>query len=229
MPAAVDVLVCLCAIVVPGIVFGGMFVDAMGGKMSPSVWFGWHPVFMSMAFPGLMALGRWSYNLDPSWGLGKPVLRQVHRAAMILAILAALIGYLAIFKSHYPMRMLFGYDFNHGVWKEWKRVAHSWLGYAAVLLALFQGATGSLKLMALQQHGERTLKFHGKLGKAVIVLGAACMLLAIAFWGLWGTPLKAAIGLPVCMIGLASVAYSRPEDAAESEESEEVSKLSGVE
>mmetsp|Transcript_52814 Transcript_52814/g.106047 ORF Transcript_52814/g.106047 Transcript_52814/m.106047 type:complete len:158 (+) Transcript_52814:104-577(+) len=149
---------------------------------------------------------------------------------MAAGVLVALLGYLAIYKAHYPQGMFFGYDFKHGQWKEWKRIAHGWIGYLALILACFQASTGLLKLSSLQR-GRRTLTFHGSLGKIVLALGATCVLLAVGFWTAWGPGLRfvvaagAACAAALSVLAAPGRAAAGPEE--ELEETEEESSASG--
>merc|ERR1711865_856149 len=135
----------------------GVIVVAYGiwGSIPMSSWFGWHPVLMTLAFPCLMTWGRWSYALDASWGLDKPMRRFAHRILMCSAALVMLFGYLAIFMAHSTggNKMYFGYDFKSHQWHEWKRVAHSWIGYGVIFLVVAQAMMGTKKLQVLQNEG----------------------------------------------------------------------------
>ena len=92
--------------------------------------YSWHPILMTVAFPGLMTLGRWSYKTEPSWGMEKSTQRTVHGLFMGLATIVALVGYLCIFMAHLPKKQFFGYNFADGKWEpETKRVVHSILGW----------------------------------------------------------------------------------------------------
>eukprot|EP00448_Togula_jolla_P020705 CAMPEP_0170583960 /NCGR_PEP_ID=MMETSP0224-20130122/8430_1 /TAXON_ID=285029 /ORGANISM="Togula jolla, Strain CCCM 725" /LENGTH=222 /DNA_ID=CAMNT_0010907355 /DNA_START=56 /DNA_END=724 /DNA_ORIENTATION=- len=194
MALLADILVALVAVAVPLTVYYGMFGNIAGGKMEYSNWFSWHPIFMALAFPGMMTLGRWSYMVDASWSkLEKGTRRKAHAVAMGLAVLFAAVGYLCVFKAHLPKGQFFGYDFQLSAWKPWSRVAHVWAGYLVLTLSFAQAAMGAVKMIHLQS-GEKILRFHGTLGKIIVLLSAVAVLLAIYLWS-WSPAMKAILGV----------------------------------
>jgi len=204
-----------CALVV-ALVVHGMFFKVVGGGLPLDGWFGWHPVLMSLSFGCLMPLGRLAYISEPSL-LGLHSLqkrRRLHRLLMLLATAALIAGYLCIFKAHWPGRKFFGYDFKQGEWAEWKRVAHSWLGYVAILLSLSQAAMGLVKLQYLAL-GERRFTFHGLLGKAIMSVSLVAILLAVWFWK-WSLVRKLLLVALIVMIALFGVWRPRTPAAASS-------------
>lgn len=183
---AIEITVVGCAIALPILVAVGMF-GKVGSAMPPTSWFAWHPVLMTLAFPTLMTMGRWSYttaiDLSLAWR------RQMHRALMLLAVIAAVMGYVSIAKAHAPKGQWFGYNFPTDTWSESKRVAHTWIGYLLLVAMLAQAVMGMAKLRFLGQ-GERIFTFHGMLGKVILALTCVEMCLAIRFWE-WDVKLKA--------------------------------------
>lgn len=170
--------------------------------------FGWHPVLMTLAFCCLMPLGRWSYYIDTAQGFDtdktrKAELRVLHRGFMTTATVSVVLGYVAIIASHIPTGVFFGYDFHNQAWKEGRRVAHVYVGYAAILLMLVQAFMGYKKFEALKL-GEKIFTFHGTLGKTVIILGAIDILLAIWFFK-WDDDMKVLLAVLVMLTAAISV------------------------
>mmetsp|Transcript_25701 Transcript_25701/g.79001 ORF Transcript_25701/g.79001 Transcript_25701/m.79001 type:complete len:229 (-) Transcript_25701:127-813(-) len=192
----------------------GMFAPVAGGGMDPKSWFAWHPVLMSLAFPCLMPLGRFPYLAGE--GLEPGSRRAVHGAIMALATVAMLLGYLCIFKAHWPAKKFFGYDFKNGQWAPYLRIIHVYLGYLLIAAVLAQAAMGALKMNLLGK-GQRAFTFHGQLGKAIVIFGLANTLVAIRFWG-WTNAMKVPLYVAVLFAGLFGVVWPRPaKDAGEDE------------
>eukprot|EP00929_Paragymnodinium_shiwhaense_P100664 TRINITY_DN63174_c0_g1_i3.p1 TRINITY_DN63174_c0_g1~~TRINITY_DN63174_c0_g1_i3.p1 ORF type:complete len:230 (+),score=28.30 TRINITY_DN63174_c0_g1_i3:117-806(+) len=168
----------------------GIWGDVQGGNIPTKVWFGWHPVLTTLAFPGLMLLGRWSYISDSVPGTDglsaadgkKQARRPLHRFVMSLAAIVALLGYLAIFMAHLPKGQFLGYDFKTGAFKPWRKLVHIYLGYTVLLAMVAQAVMGFLKLQALDSSGAKSFTFHGQLGKSIIFLGSANIAIAASFW-----------------------------------------------
>jgi len=160
-------------------------------ELDAKEWFSWHPVLMTLAFPCLMTLGRWSYKFGG--GAEDKSARLVgHRIIMTLALLVALGGYLCIFMAHIKDRKFFGYDFKNHSWNaDKKRTAHAILGYIILLAAIAQGVGGMFKVSQLRL-GKQAVSFHGVMGKVVMLGGTVNIALAIAFWN-WSTGQKATI------------------------------------
>lgn len=161
--------------------------------MSAQAWFGWHPVLMTLSFGLLMPLGRLPHLVEPAlFGFKTTEARRTaHNILMGLAVVAMLLGYLAIFKAHLPTKHFFGYSFETKAWSSRSRVIHAWLGYAVILLALAQGTMGQWKQLCLRA-GTRIFPFHGTLGKVVMVLGVVNTMIAISFW-MWNRPMQATL------------------------------------
>eukprot|EP00747_Dinoflagellata_sp_TGD_P192124 gnl/TRDRNA2_/TRDRNA2_56516_c0_seq1.p1 gnl/TRDRNA2_/TRDRNA2_56516_c0~~gnl/TRDRNA2_/TRDRNA2_56516_c0_seq1.p1 ORF type:complete len:232 (+),score=20.90 gnl/TRDRNA2_/TRDRNA2_56516_c0_seq1:105-800(+) len=206
MALAVDCGVLVSGLATPIAVMYGMF--AVSG-LPTKVWFGWHPVLMSVAFSCLMFYGRWAY-VGELWGPSKAVRRVIHLATMVLASVAMIMGYVAIFKAHWPKGQFFGYNFQQGKWEtDITRIAHGWIGYGIICLVVAQAAMGSLKLNRLQATGERTLTFHGSLGKMIMLAAGLNILLAVWFWG-WTTSLKSVVAIPVLATTAVFVLWPQP-------------------
>lgn len=184
-------------------------------NMSPKMWFSWHPVLMTLAFPCMMTLGRWSYKADPSWGAEeKKTRRTAHGIIMGSATIIAVVGYLCIFMAHLAKKSFFGYDFGSGHWNpDHLRVAHSILGYIVIFAMIFQACVGVAKITKLNTDGIKTMQFHGFLGKVVMVGGAVNMLLAMLFWAFSGMLKLVLIALLSCTFFFAVIA---PGSGAES-------------
>lgn len=185
----------------------GMFGPVQGGGIDPKKWFGWHPVLMSLAFPCLMTFGRWTY-IDE-----RPlrIQRVLHACVMCLAMIAMLFGYLAIFMAHLSPPKFFGYYFKDKAWAEWKRVLHVYIGYTLIVAVIVQTLIGARKLKLLGT-GKRTMTFHGKLGKGIIVVAAFNVIIGIRFWG-WSVPMKVPMYVLVVLTVLFSVVWPRPSNA----------------
>lgn len=211
-----EVFVLVACIATVGIVAGWML-----STVGPAAWFSWHPVFMTLAFPCLMTMGRWSYTADEAWGLGDTASRRkIHGGIMAFATVSALVGYLAIFMAHYPSGLFFGYNFNTHKWlPSTKKVFHAIFGYMILIPAVFQAIVGVLKALKLSQ-GFKSHRFHGIMGKLVMVGGAMEMVVAVLFWG-W--PLSVKIGL-ITFIAV-TLAYGVFMPRAESSEPEEKKPL----
>jgi len=187
------------AVAFPILVIVGLFSDVQGHS-SPTVWFAWHPVLMSIAFPCLMVLGRWSYVAGAAdWGVEtKDSQRVLHGFIMSIAILAMIGGYACIIKAHAPHNQFFGYNFTNHEWSQWKRVVHVYTGYLAILLALQQASVGVTKFINLQ-NGTKTLTFHGKLGKVNILVAGFSLMMAIWMWG-WSPAMKKAMWIVLALV-----------------------------
>jgi len=157
--------------------------------------FPWHPVMMTLAFPCLMTLGRWSYHIDPSWGAdAKSTQRKMHAFCMGTATLAALAGYLAIVLAHEYHPASFP---DHIVMKK----IHYAIGRTVLLSMILQMGVGITKAMNLID-GEKSMTFHGFLGKITLGGGLVQMLHGYLFWAGFAATTKAVL-IPL----LASVAY----------------------
>mmetsp|Transcript_31727 Transcript_31727/g.73635 ORF Transcript_31727/g.73635 Transcript_31727/m.73635 type:complete len:227 (-) Transcript_31727:166-846(-) len=178
----------------------GMFGPVVGGNMDPKVWFAWHPIFMSLAFPCLMTYGKWVYVVNDDRPLSAR--RTLHGVCMSTASLAMLIGYLCIFMAHLPQEKFFGYDFKNGKWAEYRRVVHVYLGYLLICAVLVQALVGARKLQLLGK-GQRTLTFHGKLGKVIMVLAGLNIIIAVRFWA-WKSSMK----VPLYIFVIASTVFA---------------------
>ncbi|CAK9025584.1 unnamed protein product [Durusdinium trenchii] len=195
MGLAVDALFFIVAFATPVAVSIGMISKA--DDLSKS--FTWHPILMSLAFSCFMVLGRWAYVTD---SIGdKAQQRPVHRALMVLALLFAIGGYVAIFMAHIKTPTFFGYDFAKHSWKVAPRVIHDFLGYGVLLLTLTQASMGLQKLAKLQS-GVKIFTFHGQLGKLILLLAAIQILVACYLW-IWSTGYKVlvavlAVGAALC-------------------------------
>lgn len=205
------------AVAFPALVTVVLLDGDFQGHSSPRVWFAWHPILMSIAFPCLMVLGRWSYVAGAAdWGVeSKGAQRILHGIFMSTATVVMLAGYLCIVFAHYPNKQYFGYNFTTGEWTEWKRVVHVYSGYAAILLAVQQALVGSLKFLKLQE-GTKAFTFHGKLGKLNILLGGFALMVAVWFWG-WSDLMKKilliVLGLVMAFIALTSTPPAKAEEA----------------
>merc|ERR1719240_232470 len=168
-----------------------MIAPIAGGSMPLGIWFTWHQILMTLAFPCLMVIGKWVYVAD---GLGeKRDRRSVHRILMMAAWACTLVGYLAVLMDHLPERQFFGYDFALHAWKSPGVLVHTYIGYVAVLLVLFQAPMGLVKMDFLRS-GVKIFTFHGRLGNMIIPLGALNIVVACCWWG-WPTWMAMALGV----------------------------------
>lgn len=191
-----------------------MFSAMPGGNMSPASWFPWHAVLMTLAFPCLMTIGRWSYVGDSAWAGDAWSRRRIHGAFMTLAAAAMLMGYLCIFQAHLPNKQFLGYNFETHTWvRDWKRIVHVYLGYTVILLVLFQILLGLCKYARLSLGEGKTLAIHGILGALTTHLAAITLLMAIWFWS-WDPKMK---GVMVFFTLATSMFASRWPRAAKSE------------
>mmetsp|Transcript_85613 Transcript_85613/g.173748 ORF Transcript_85613/g.173748 Transcript_85613/m.173748 type:complete len:228 (-) Transcript_85613:143-826(-) len=211
--AAIEITVLGCAITLPVLVFVGMFGE-VGSHMPRKLWFPWHPFLMTLAFPALMTMGRWSYATAIDLSLS--IRRKLHGAVMMLAAIAAVIGYVAIAEAHAEKGEFFGYDFKKDVWAESRRVAHAWIGYLLLLAMLAQAVMGMAKSWFLGK-GERIFTFHGMLGKVILALTCVEMCLAIRFWE-WSVSLKAPMYALTVVLAILGVFMPRQAVKADSEE-----------
>jgi len=188
-------LAALSTAIVAGVA-SAMFLDVDGGGQAFTSWIAWHAILMTLAFPGLMVIGRLVYIAEGDileTVLGeKSVRRRAHRAIMSCAVLSAIGGYLCIFISHWPGKKYFWYDFTTGAWAAAPRIVHVYLGYMAVLTAVAQAIMGAFKMNLFLTDGERIFTFHGTLGKFIIICGCTNILTASYFWG-WSVQVKIVI------------------------------------
>lgn len=176
-----EFLVGAACLMIPALTAYGMFGDVDGGNMAPLGWFGWHPVLMSAAFPCLMVLGRLSSgSCAAEWmqGIDLQGRRRMHRTIMTAAVLSMLAGYLCVWLAHWQTMQFFGYDFRSHEWKPFKRIAHVWLGYGLMILAMAQGWMGGAKV----ESKARVYTFHGALGQFILVAGIVEMFVATWVW-----------------------------------------------
>jgi len=186
MNAVLSGLFFLAALLVPLSVIFGLLSHHPGGGLTLDKAFAWHPILMSIAFPGLMVLGRWVYVTDIIEEKG--LRRALHGSIMAFAALVALGGYVAMFKAHWPIKQYFGYNFTTQKWAVPARVIHDLIGYSTLLLVLFQAAIGMVKIVKLQNK-IKSFTFHGTLGKVIMGLSAVNILVACTFWK-WTTGYK---------------------------------------
>mmetsp|Transcript_100548 Transcript_100548/g.215489 ORF Transcript_100548/g.215489 Transcript_100548/m.215489 type:complete len:228 (-) Transcript_100548:185-868(-) len=210
---AIDVFVLGCAIALPVLVGVGMWGE-VGSKFPAKLWFPWHPFLMTLAFPALMTMGRWSYVTAIDFSLS--IRRQLHRGLMLLAVIAAIIGYVGIAKAHAPKAQFFGYNFIDHTWSVRTRVAHTWIGYLLLVAMLAQAIMGMAKLHVIGQ-GQRIFTFHGMLGKVILALTCVEMCLAIRFWE-WSVSLKAPMYALTVVLAILGVFMPRQAVKADSEE-----------
>jgi len=198
-PPGKDFLVGAACLLIPALTAYAMFGEVEGGGMEPRGWFGWHPVLMSASFPCLMVLGRMSSgSCAAEWmeGIDLQGRRRVHRALMIAAVMAMFAGYACIWLAHLPTRQFFGYDFLSQEWKPLKRIAHVWLGYGLLGLAVAQAFMGQAKV----ESTEGIYKFHGSLGKIILVAGIVEMFVAMWMWS-WSPHMNASMAV-LCFLAL---------------------------
>ena len=192
----------------------GMVGPVKGGGMPLNSAFTWHPILMSVAFPCLMMLGRWAYVSDELYDKDKK--RSLHRSLMMLATLFGFAGYVAIFLAHLPNKTFFGYNFSTHKWGVATRVAHDWIGYLILVMTISQSAMGLSKLAGLRD-GRAIFKFHGTLGKVIMVLSAVNVVLACVFWG-WSTGYK----IFVALLTVAVTAFAAFTPAKQSDETQPI-------
>lgn len=213
MGGLTDIGACLCTCVVVVLVCVGMFADVKGGNMPPQKWFPWHTVFMTLSFLCLMPLGRYAYIFEQ----GSSNRRSIHKFVQSFAVIAMLVGYLCIFMAHLPAQKYFGYDFKHGKWSpDYKRVLHAWIGYALLLLVLIQAAVGFMKAASYAKEKGSIYKWHGSLGKAIMLLGGINVLLAIRFWA-WNKSMQVPLYIFTIASMLIGAVWPRPAAVQEGE------------
>merc|ERR1719330_132440 len=142
-----------------------------------------------------------SYIIKGTWDK-----RRVHAMLMGLAVLGAVLGYVCVFMAHLPMQQFFGYDFKNHEWKPFLRISHVYIGYSSVLLSLAQAGMGIAKVRSLAEGEDRKIfTSHGNIGKALILLGGANVIIATVFWGwsLMTTSIIIALSGPVLVFGVA--------------------------
>lgn len=190
-----DVTVCFVTVGAFGAFAFATFGPVDGAQTSLDL-FGWHPVLMALAFTCLMPLGRWCHHLENGNGLqsdkGPQVSpRLLHRAFNMAATLAMLAGYVATVLTHWPQKVMLGYDFENEAWKEWRKVAHIYVGYATILLVFLLAFMGIRKMQHLRIGNLCIL--HRSVGTAGVFLGAIDILLAIWF-SKWSDEVKVLLG-----------------------------------
>lgn len=201
--SCLDGSVVFLAVAITGVVAAGMWTSTLGSGLPLQMWFGWHPVLMTLAFLGCMTLGMWMHK---SAGPGDEG-RRAHAILMGTAVVIMIPGYLAVLIPHLPRGQAFGYDFKRGAWKEWRRVLHACLGHALVAAALLQALAGLAKLRALGL-GRRTLRFHGRLGRWLLGLAAANLALG-AWLSAWAAALRLLAPALAALCLLAAAAAGR--------------------
>mmetsp|Transcript_124646 Transcript_124646/g.228745 ORF Transcript_124646/g.228745 Transcript_124646/m.228745 type:complete len:267 (+) Transcript_124646:1-801(+) len=215
MECAVCITAALC---VAGVAIG-MWSQVQGGGIPLHRAFGWHPVLMTLAYAGIMPLGRWAYLAGRGADARsadidcreKARRRLVHRGLMIFAVSMGTLGYFAIIVAHSakPYRR-FGYNWDTGEFAEWRRVLHSVVGQGLATLVLVQAIIGGLKMQALKE-GIVMHQVHGRVGKIIMLCGMGNMLLATWFWN-WSSTLKAMLSMLLVILALLTF-WQRPPNA----------------
>lgn len=189
-PERMDLVVIFSCTMVTLITGLGIWGDVQGGRVPMSSWYGFHPVLMVSSFMGIMVLARWAYMTESPLG-PKPTRRRIHGILMCVALVLGSVGYYSIFRSDEDARQPSN-TMKHD-WEPWRRTAHVYTGYSAIILAVAQAFMGITKYCLLQL-GEKMFEYHSALGKVIIFLGGANILLATSFQT-WGSGISLLMGL----------------------------------
>lgn len=170
--------------------------------------FTYHPILMSFGFI-LLNSGTLSYyskceeDLSPKLHLQKQ--RFLHANIQILGSVSILIGIVCIWISHAKKGQS-----QFGLESTLIKKAHVWLGWSIVLLLCLQVIVGALKYSKPEV---KFAKWHGKLGKVILLFGLLNINIAIFFWS-WSLNLKAfLIFLLTLLIGSTILVFSIGRDA----------------
>eukprot|EP00451_Oxyrrhis_marina_P024839 CAMPEP_0204343752 /NCGR_PEP_ID=MMETSP0469-20131031/25121_1 /ASSEMBLY_ACC=CAM_ASM_000384 /TAXON_ID=2969 /ORGANISM="Oxyrrhis marina" /LENGTH=240 /DNA_ID=CAMNT_0051328899 /DNA_START=40 /DNA_END=762 /DNA_ORIENTATION=- len=183
----------------------GVLVTGLGGTGSGNV-FSYHIAFMSLAWVGCGFCGFWSYLSPEGTGTGaKEDRRQRHMMCMLGATALSVLGYIAIFKAHsdngegHLGGLQLGGD-GAAVKRSWARFIHVVLGYLVLTGCAVQAVMGMSKKKVLEATGEKTVTWHGQLGRVVLQVALVAVLFGIWIqwnakggWALWAKILFSAV------------------------------------
>merc|ERR1719161_3425878 len=159
-----------------------------------------------MGFAFFMSLGRRAYHVDLPASLdgSKPNRRIIHAGLMVTAGVCIAVGYAAIYIPHKPMGQFFGYDFKQHQWKPFLRVLHVYLGYAAIVLVIYQMIIGYLKMKALSD-GLANYPNHALIGVSAHYIGMAAVLVGLYIMP-WSLSMRLVVGCCIfCIAALVDV------------------------
>jgi hypothetical protein len=148
----------------------------------------WHPVFMSLAFVFCFPLAQLAYVLPSSYFIpeGKRNRRVLHAACNLFGTVLVLLGFSVAYVYHAALNKPHA-GLNEPAWHQtWTRPAHVIIGYMVVIAILLQCCAGLTKYVLKEREDEssvlsKALKYHGRLGPIVWVLGLFCICLALYF------------------------------------------------
>lgn len=148
----------------------------------------WHPVFMSLAFVFCFPIAQLAYVLPSSFFIpeSKRDRRVVHAACNLSGTILVLLGFTVAYVYHAALNKPHA-GLNEPAWHEtWTRPAHVITGYIVVIAILIQCCAGLAKYVLKERQVEgglldKALKYHGRLGPVVWILGLFCICLALYF------------------------------------------------
>ncbi|KAJ1456718.1 hypothetical protein M885DRAFT_496985 [Pelagophyceae sp. CCMP2097] len=167
---------------VSGATFGAIVwavTDRSVGGTGAGGAFSWHPIFMALAFFGLMTPGQLVYRPDVNAIFGrdddKAAKRKQHAALMVAATVVAVLAYACIFAAHVESG-----ESQVGAGETASRTTHAVLGYVVLLWLGVQAAVGGLKERFLRNQHVRAFPWHGDSGKGLLLAGYAVA--TLGFW-----------------------------------------------
>ena len=157
---------------------------AMTRDVGISSSFTWHPILMTFGFAVCMNEGMIMYYYGDIQNVSRHDSRKKHGVLQLLALLSVVGGYVAIFIAHQGKSQF-------GAGAPTIKKVHVWLGYALILLTLFQVTVGLNKYAKKSRTGKSIAKWHGYLGLAIYLLGQTNIFIAALFWGTasWNKPM----------------------------------------
>ena len=182
--------------------------------------FTWHPILMTISFLFCMTQGIHSYlvGFGSNGNMGnngiendndnhdndrsnhnKNRSRMYHGILMLVALITAFGGYIAIYIAHSNGKG------HTAVGDTFIKQFHTWFGYLILVGILFQSLVGLSKYILLYKQSRSFAKFHGLLGPLLWLFGCFNIFLGVWFWSSSSNNLFLQIVLSLSIISIVVV------------------------
>jgi hypothetical protein len=169
-------------------------VSVMIKDVGANIAFTWHPILMTISFLICMTQGIHSYLIgfggDDDGGDGGDgngngngngnnrtnKSRTYHGILMMVALLTAIGGYVAIYIAHSNGKG------HTAVGDPYIKQFHTWFGYIILVGIVFQSLIGITKYTLLKTQNRNFAKFHGLMGPMLWIWGCINIFLGVWFW-----------------------------------------------
>lgn len=188
------------------LIYGTMFSQ----KGGPEQMFSWHPLFMSLGYGMMIAMGFWMFNyedLPGEWIDSRASRRKAHAFCQLSGFFLIILGYMAVARAHrnHEGAKLFSVE-TDAPWRfqigpSWVRLAHIFIGYIGLALLVLQVIVGSLKYRGLTDEdddNDQSYQYHELIGNCTYATGILNILIGVWLWEAWSVPIRAAISLTLC-------------------------------